>query len=268
MKSALLLIIISIGLLAFAQEDASKSVLPENKQKIDSLEMILIQLESEIEAVKVNQKTTEKTMELAETTYQTAKEVFMWKDNWIFGGLAVISLIIAIISLLGVNWWIKNLVNHKVNVLAEKNTQELKRVITNERWGIDLRKRLKILILNIEGTNIKPEVEKIANEFKPEIINIQPGDKGLPFTDILEKKGKNIESNSFTIIILDDPIFDLFNDNGDVLLNFVRSKNIGILLYGGRQIKPDYHFKAFANNAYSLYNNLMQLMKFMDFYKN
>ncbi len=150
--------------------------------------------------------------------------------------------------------------------MTERNTQEIKRLIENERWGIELKNRVKIIVLNKLKTRIKPEVLQVIEKFDYTEVDIEEL-TGESFKSALKVKNLVVRKNSFTIIIMDDNITDFAVNDGASFINEIRKLQIGILLYGEAKL-PEYELKAFAKNPYSLYSNLNQLMKYMDFREN
>ena len=53
----------------------------------------------------------------------------------------------------------------------------------------------------------------------------------------------------------------------NTFINYLDENNIGILLYGGGSIKKEYELKGFAKNPYTLYDNLMKLLKYISLFR-
>ena len=222
----------------------------QNKEQND----IIRSLKDSISHVKNN-------AQKAEEVYQTAKEIYEIKDIFITW---LIPLLLTIASLLGIGYWTKLWVSK----LTKSNMKEIKRLATNERWGIDLREKAFILIINKEGSTLQSNVDKITKTFNNrEIININNLKKD-ELERILKDKNIKINKDELTIFIIDDNIDEMFPNDEEkkAFINFLNKNNIGILLYGKGQL-PDYELKGFANNPYSLYTNLMNLLKYISLFR-
>lgn len=266
MKKIILLVLLLTGLAAFSQQNINQGKSDNTPLTNAQLLQEIKELNDKIDSLQSSIISTNQAVKYAENTYDTAQKIYSLKDDLFVGGIALLSVIIALISLFGINFWIKNIMTSKLNELTEKNTREIQRLISNEKWGIDLRSRVKIIVLNKKGTGIKPEIEGVINGFDYSTIDIDKS-QGGSFNTQFNEKGIVIAPNSFTIILLDDAVNALFSDKGVSLITYVQNLGIGVLLYGESKIPSTYELKAFAQNPYSLYNNLMQLMKYMDFKK-
>lgn len=264
MKNILTILFLAFSLYSFSQNKNQSAAITAEKQKS------ILQIQYEIDTLKANNDSLQQkvsdgkhALEYAEATYSTAQKVFTLKDNLFFGGLTLISVIIALISLFGLRNWIKNIVNSKVMELSKENTKELQRLITNEKWGLELRNRVKLIVINKLGTGLKSEIVNIIDDFG--FVSIDLAElSGEAFIKGLKTKKISIKRNSFTIVILDDTLTEYGKKDGVSFMEEIKRLNIGVILYGESKL-PDYELKAFAKNPYSFYNNIMQLMKYMDF---
>ncbi|MDP2722174.1 MAG: hypothetical protein Q8O72_05415 [Bacteroidales bacterium] len=264
MKKILLIVLLLMGYVVIAQQNSKQTVSNDNQLTNVQLKLEVKKLSEKIDSLQRSIIDANQTLQYAENTYKTAQNIYTLKDDLLSGGIALLSIIIALISLFGINFWIKNIMTSKLIELTEKNTKELQRLLSNEKWGIDLRSKVQLIVLNKKETGIKPEIEGVINGFNYVPVEIDKATDESFITKIKEK-GIKITPNSFTIILLDDAVNELFSDKGVSLIKYVQKLGIGVLLYGESKISLNYDLKAFAQNPYSLYNNLMQLMKYMDF---
>jgi hypothetical protein len=230
-------------------------------------------LQNEIQNLKIKIDTLQRkindgkhNLDCAEVTYTTATRVFSLKESIFVFILPILSLIVAIALFFGLNQFIKFIINNKVNELSEQNIKEMNRLVTNEKWGINLRKRVKLLILNKTGTSIKSKILTIVKDFEHYEIPLNEF-SGKAFTDGLEAKKVKFSKDNLTIAILDDTITEYEVVDTSSFMNEIQKQKMGILLYGNSKL-PDYELKAFASNAYSFYDNLMKLLKYMDLISN
>ena len=100
----------------------------------------------------------------------------------------------------------------------------------------------------------KPEIEKFVNNNRHDILKII---EGLKITDSNIKTfiNKLIQKN------IDE------KENAKSLVEELESNNIGVAIFGYEKLPGYNKFKGYANNPYSFYSNLNNLLKYMYYYK-
>ena len=166
----------------------------------------------------------------------------------------------------------------KINKKIAEYERELDRLLRTENETILLKRNAGILILhkgpqNKDDTAFKTLEKSIVNQYDHAIHASLENLTDFKM-DIFSNKGFNKNYQPKVVVLNDDLFAEFVNDKGFVkeenkktvkdFLYKLEKENIGLVLFGNTKLKDFNHpYLAFANQPYSVYANLNNLLKYM-----
>ncbi len=275
MKKVLFILLGSLILLSFdnvAAQAPSKETKLYIKTKIDS---ITKDVDDSIKQIghRVNN---------ANETYKIAKEYSKSADNLVSIFLSIFTGIFALMGIGLVTIYFNATKKYKKILKNQYKTykEKVDRLISTETNTLAIKKYTKIIFLfkedNVDENKFFNEIQKaVLNEFEEDNISKAYAN------DISKIKDENYDNflkdkSKLKVLIMNDDLFKEFwkseegfikEDKKEELKGFfkkLKDNNIGFVLFGKTKlsdIKNEY--KAYANEPYSLYANLNNLLKYM-----
>ena len=281
MKKTTLLLIIALlfSLISYGQAKNDIKILQED---IETLKSQNKSLQNEIFDLQKLKNTTSQLEEKSKIIAETVKIAKNREDrflNRIEIGLLLFSLLLAVLSFIGfatLKKMITNLIADEVNTLKESNLHTIKRLISEEKWRMNLMEKSNIIVVNPNTEGDDKNLPAVLQYFSTKKVKVN-----FDSDNIINEIVKKIDDSKLNIVLLEDSGENWIkkSDFKEQAINIVTNipDDCFIMYYGGRGFpnrESDYASfpnpkeiiarLSFVNAPSKLYSNLVDTLKYMD----